>query len=360
MAAWAVTAAAAAPEGFATVLELTDMPDSTRIVARIQDGGSDSDFFRFDTAYVTAGRAEFRDVSKAPEPATMYLFTPRGTVMTFVQNGHNELIKGDASQIETGLLSMTGAPWSADLMALNALVGPLKAELNRAYDNYSKLSAEERAGLRAKQAAVDSLSDAFYRSHPNAWITLRTLQYHMMDMPRADVQAIYSALKPEQRQSRYGTLLGRYLSFTPIAEGSDMADYDFTGRDQNGRAFRLSDVKEPYVLLDFSSAYCGPCKMAAKDIAAVLDRYAGKVAFVTYSCDDSEEDWLMSVKRDSITWPCVFDGGGSNGDVSLRYGVNSYPTFFLFGPDRKLVKKLDGYSSELFPSTLDKLIGSKE
>lgn len=104
-----------AGDGFTTKLQIDGFADSTLIVARIQDGGTDGTDFIYDSLYIRGGCAVVSGVSRAPEPATMYVFTPAGTITTFVHNGCSETISGDTADIGRRTLGYSGAPWSADL-----------------------------------------------------------------------------------------------------------------------------------------------------------------------------------------------------------------------------------------------------
>lgn len=107
----------------------------------------------------------------------------------------------------------------------------------------------------------------------------------------------------------------------------------------------LTEISEPYILLDFSQCYCGPCVLAAKEIYAIKDDYDGKVAFINISCDDNEKDWQTALNRDNITWPSLYVGNNNDNEIILKYQINSYPTFFLFGPDRTLLDLTEGYGN---------------
>ena len=96
--------------------------------------------------------------------------------------------------------------------------------------------------------------------------------------------------------------------------------------------------------------------MATKEIAQLKEKYAGEVGFVNYSCDETENLWRKAVERDSITWPSVFDGKGPEGDICFKYNVDSYPTFFIFGPDRTLVKTWKGFGPGVIEAVLKEVM----
>lgn len=95
--------------------------------------------------------------------------------------------------------------------------------------------------------------------------------------------------------------------------------------------------------------------MANRDIPQIAEKYADKVLFINYSCDDSEKDWKESIKRDNITWPSIWNGSGITGQDCLRYCVNSFPHFFIFNPEGDLIREWSGYGPGLFESRFKEL-----
>lgn len=355
----AMCAALHARKGFRTTFTFPDMPDSTEIIVRIHDGKAGYGDFRFDTVRIVDGHGILSDTIAVNYPIQAYAFTPAGTISLFAANGHSEQIEGSNDDIANLTLSYQGAPWSEDAMIYNARIdGPLE-RANKAMKDYKKMTEAQRDSLIGLYQSIRQKEVDLFMERPDSWITLKRLIFNMADMPRNDVRTIFNNLSPDKKASQYGEIVGRYLSITPIETGSRLSDYDIEGRDQNGQHFKLSTVEEPYILLDFSQCYCGPCKMAAKEIAALAEEFKDRVAFINYSCDDTKDDWLKAVARDSITWPSVFDGTGPSGTVSLKYNVNSYPTFIIYGPDRTLVKTWSGYGPGLIKTELSKLITSE-
>ncbi len=342
-------------KGFTTRFEISGLPDSTRFEVRIHDGENFNDA-RFDTIYLVNGKAELQDVSRAKEPVRAYAFSDFGTISIFVQNGHTELVSGDKADIEKETLRYEGAPWSEDFMSYNLEIGTLLNELQEKGSNYGSMSDDERREFRDQSERVASLEREFYLNHPNSWHTLAQMEsYYMMEIPKEDLRKLYDQLLPEQLNSSYGQTIKRYLDVRTIEKGDNLRDFNIIAKDQNGKQFNLMDVKEPYILLDFSQLYCGPCKAAAKEIYEIKEKYADKVAFINFSSDDSEDDWQKMVKRDKVTWPSLFNGG-SKGEVCLKYNINSYPTFFLFGPERTLIDISNGYYKGMLDTYLSDFI----
>jgi thioredoxin 1 len=71
------------------------------------------------------------------------------------------------------------------------------------------------------------------------------------------------------------------------------------------------------VLVDFTAAWCGPCKMLEPVISQLFKDWAGKVKFVKLDVDD-------------------------NRDLTMKYGVMGVPTLILF-VNGNPVQRLTGY-----------------
>lgn len=357
--ATAVIGLTVARQGFQTEFSFEDFEDSTRVVIRIHDSDAGYQDFRFDTIYVVGGRGFLTDSVRVDYAVPAWAYTPAGTVPLYVANGCNETVSGTRNDIKELSLTYSGAPWSEEIMIFNREVDSPRNELGEMVGNFSKLTETQRDSIIASMNAIRQAEQGLFMQLPDSWISLQRLTYDMMNMERDSVEKIYSSLSPDKKGSAYGKIVGQYLSISPIEIGSALEDYDIEGHDQDGKPFRLSSVTEPYIIVDFSQCYCGPCIGAAKEISRLKDKYEGKVAFINYSCDDTEENWRKAVSRDSITWPSVYDGSGSSGRTSLEYGVNSYPTFFIFGPERKLIKTWSGYGPGMLEGEIEELLSSR-
>lgn len=332
------------PKGFTTTFDISGMADTTQFVIRIHDSEKGYRDWRFDTIQVVNGHGVLADVSGLNYPTQAWAFTPYGSISFYISNNVNEKISGTVKDIENVSLTYEGAPWSDDFIIFNREYYAPMEHLNQIVTkSWSNLSEAEKDSVYAGFRNLDLKLQKYFNKYPNSWTTLMKINNKKSKMSREDLQYIFSHMTEDRKESEYGKTLGRYLSLTPITEGAAMADYEIEGPDQNGNRFRLSDMKEPYIVVDFSSCTCGPCIMATKEIAQLKEKYAGRVGFVNYSCDETEEDWRKAVKRDNITWTSVFDGTGPDGNTCLKYNVDGYPAFFIFGPDRTLVKTWSGY-----------------
>ncbi|MBI3268197.1 MAG: TlpA family protein disulfide reductase [Planctomycetes bacterium] len=56
-------------------------------------------------------------------------------------------------------------------------------------------------------------------------------------------------------------------------------------------------------------------------------------ALVGMNSDKSPEVFAAAAAREQLTWPCFFDGGGTDGPIATRWGVRGWPTIFVLDAD---------------------------
>jgi thiol-disulfide isomerase/thioredoxin len=118
---------------------------------------------------------------------------------------------------------------------------------------------------------------------------------------------------------------------------------DFAANDKNGKEIKFSSIKSKYVLLDFTWAECGACKMALPELKEVYKKYNREITIISFSNDRNKEIWLNSLKRDSLEWLSLSNSRGCFDEVPAIYGVNAYPTFFLLDSNKNVIDKWVGY-----------------
>lgn len=103
----------------------------------------------------------------------------------------------------------------------------------------------------------------------------------------------------------------------------------------------LSDYvgKGKYVLLDFWSPWCGPCKREIPNIKAIYDIYGGEKFEVVSIAVWEREHVQVSINTAAelgMTWPQIFNGQREPAEI---YGVEGIPHLILFGPDGTILKR---------------------
>lgn len=349
-------------------IELTGFPDSTLFTL--------TDFKNLsDTAMLIAGKASFEiKIPEAPGesgPIDLRLAGPLPlspgycSLYMLGQNGYHERVTGDRSQFSGYNLKIDGAPWSAELMAWGNLLGDKFKEehilgdslyitegnenLRRIYDKRRKLKSE-----------IDSLNISFIENNPNSYVSLNFFSFwYKTSFTHERLTALYNRLEPEYRDSRYGKSMAKLVNKKCIEVGDKLADYDIAGTIADGSYFKLSDVKNDYIALFFTSMGCGPCIRMKKEIEA-LD-LSDRIAIVGYVIDDDPTYYEMAVNQSGGKIPLIrTDGERWKSDAELKYGIEAIPTLCIFGPDRTLLEKTKGWSSGKVKRIFEKYIGKND
>lgn len=104
---------------------------------------------------------------------------------------------------------------------------------------------------------------------------------------------------------------------------------------------KLSDYvgKGKYILLDFWSPWCGPCKREMPNIKAVYDKYKGEnfdVVSIAVWERQPVEVTIETAAKLGMDWNQINNG---QREPAALYGVEGIPHLILFGPDGTILKR---------------------
>jgi thiol-disulfide isomerase/thioredoxin len=104
---------------------------------------------------------------------------------------------------------------------------------------------------------------------------------------------------------------------------------------------KLSDYvgKGKYILLDFWSPWCGPCRREMPNIKAVYDKYKGEdfdVVSIAVWEREPVEVTIETAEKLGMDWNQINNGKREPAEL---YGVDGIPHIILFGPDGTILKR---------------------
>ena len=112
-----------------------------------------------------------------------------------------------------------------------------------------------------------------------------------------------------------------------LHEGNKMID--FTLYDREDKEHKLSEfVGKKIVVLQFSTASCGPCQAIKPTIEEFYAKHKKEVEVITISCDDTET-WKKGKK---VSWP-DWNDHASGSTIGSKFEIPGWPFYVIIKPD---------------------------
>ncbi len=124
-----------------------------------------------------------------------------------------------------------------------------------------------------------------------------------------------------------------------LAERAAPQAASFELKTLNGGELRIEDLRGKFVLLHFWATWCEPCVKempALQRLSRALKGLPFEVVGIAADNRDATRKWVAS---HGIAFPVAID---QYGGVIRDYGVKTFPTSFLVGPDGEILERIDG------------------
>ncbi len=112
------------------------------------------------------------------------------------------------------------------------------------------------------------------------------------------------------------------------------ASADFTLRDLNGKAWKLSGLRGQVVLVNFWATWCPPCRKEMPDLDSLYSRFREQGLVVLAISDEETGKVTPFLKEHGVSYPILLD---TDRAVSKLFGVEGIPKSFVYNRDGKLV-----------------------
>lgn len=206
------------------------------------------------------------------------------------------------------------------------------------------------------QEEMKNVQKEYIRQHPDEDISVYLISdvgkeaSDMLDLVGEKAQngpmaSLYCAIKEAIAQRK-----AREEARKKIVEGAVAPD--FTLKDIKGNDLSLSSLKGKYVVLDFWGSWCGWCIKGIPDMKKYYDKYNDRMEILGVDCGDTEEKWKTAVEKHELPWLHVRNTDET--DITVKYGIQGYPTKIVIDPEGKIAKIVIG-EDPAFYKYLDKL-----
>lgn len=105
--------------------------------------------------------------------------------------------------------------------------------------------------------------------------------------------------------------------------------------DTQGRMVKLSDFRGKYVYLNFCTCQSYACLNEFNLLADLHKRHKDRLTILTIATDPMEEILRQFLARNQYDW--VFLHYDQQPEIMKDYDIRAFPTYFLIGPDGKLI-----------------------
>lgn len=213
-------------------------------------------------------------------------------------------------------------------------------EISQLFYDFEKFKKQNSKKTNWNEMLYEKLSDIFEKNPENDYSS-SLLQGIVWD----------SVLNPKQLQSLYGkldlknqdslsirNLEDRVFPERRIKVGDMIKDFELP--DETSQIKKTQDFRGDYLLIDFWSSWCLPCRKEFPELKRIASKYEGEgFKVLGVSIDDDKKEWIKAIEKDGLKWVNVVDGGSLNNDVQNEYGIFSVPSNLLINPDGQIIEK---------------------
>ena len=257
----------------------------------------------------------------------------------FLENGNIDLRLTKYSDSSTG--TQNNDTYQEVRDQLNQLTGQMIA-LDQSMpdstltDEQRKTKDEEMNALNEKYFEVQKASIAKNIKNIVGIYMLKQLYYYLtLD----DMAPLIPLITPEYQNDKTIVFIKEKVDkMKKTAIGQKFTDFEMLTPD--GELIKLSDYagKGKVVLIDFWASWCGPCLREMPNLVDAYAKYKDKnFEIVGVSLDESNDDWIESIKKLNIIWPQMSDLKYWNNKGAQLYAINSIPHTVLIDGEGTII-----------------------
>ena len=244
----------------------------------------------------------------------------------------------------------------------SAIENDFKNKSNRL--NVAKSITINQATLDSVQILTEQASDQyktdllkFYSSHIESEVAFYFLVKEMIKyksvLKKSNIKNLFSDLPEEFKTSKEAKLLEKYISLPEIPRNGDKF-IDISQVTPEGISETISNHLGKLTILEFWSSGCSACIWEHERLKDLYNRYHDKgLNIIGISGDDTYNDWIGAIKRDSIPWINISDLKGWYNEAFLIYGVK-YTPYLILLDEKGLV-----IDDEFFSKWIEDVISSR-
>ena len=298
-----------------------------------------------DSAKVVNGKFRFEGIVDSLLVRTVYTDSPESDELAFLADGEG---------IHVDLLQWTvsGTPENDSLNVYMDMLRPFRSHLHccqqssRCFrikgepvpDTLKERMSQCYASFTAERNRVTALCCSLH-SQMVFPIVFLTAAAHYMD--KEDAVRWVDDGKPAYMKVPYARRLKRMAAGWKLQmKGEHFPDLELA--DPEGQTHSLSEYlgKGKYVLLDFWSSRCLPCRKEMPYIKTAYEKYRDRgFDVVGISLDTDKTAWTAAIRKMNLSWHHLSDLKAWKGQAAMTYSIQPIPFTLLYGPDGKVIAR---------------------
>ena len=216
------------------------------------------------------------------------------------------------------------------------------ADKDSLYESYMGVPSGKITKIR-QQLKVKEFD--FIKAHINTDYGRFLLKFNTTDFTPAQFKTLIEAVDPVYKNTKEIQFIQALVDYPALQEGDQF--YDFKALDNKQEQVNFKSFFDGrYVLLDFSTWFCGYCHRAAPLTAEMAEELEDKLNYVTYYVDNDEETLLQYFGLKNNKGTLLWNKDGQFNPVLAKYRQMMTPYYILFDPKGKVVKIFEGIKDD--------------
>jgi peroxiredoxin len=291
-----------------------------------------------DSCLLKGGKLKFRYKG---EPNILFLATTK-------DNGHKEediSIHFAVDQKDVNIYGLVdrftvdGSVLNDSLKQLATFIKPIQAKKNNLLMTSNMSISEIQSGLDSLEMVLKRIYLSSIQNNTNSYLGLLLLYQQTLTKKLGlnESATLFDKMSPRLKISKLGLLINTILSNANLIKLGKLAP-NFTLNNTEGLPVTLSNFKAKYVLLEFWSSWCGPCRSDNPYLVQIYNKFKDKgFEILGIALDNNKETWKGAIKKDNLPWIQLSDLKGWRSDVSAMYQIGSVPSNFLLDPEGRVI-----------------------
>jgi len=170
-----------------------------------------------------------------------------------------------------------------------------------------------------------------------------------------ELQQIWQKVAPQHKDSPKEKMISTviYPDGEPLKIG-DAVPYDIEAYDLEDNMHSLSEFKGKNMLLYFGSYSCAPCRVAKKELTAIVNSDKYHVEVIGFNLD-TKASWKAGSGKNPVPWHDFNDLKGSYG-FNKRFETLGIPTFVIVSKEGKILDIWAGHRDGIISDRLDAVL----